>query len=157
MQKYEVPSTILNILSAINDYKKEVNDTLQKYESLKKSIDQFNKIITSQLEWIKLLPDGLDSEIIQNNIESMLYNYFDKNDIINLFKNYRKTYIKMMLMISFVPKEFIYKETCIICLTNARDIVLVPCGHTCCNNCVQNITSCMICRKKFDKKQKIYN
>ena len=154
--KYDISPMILKLLHITTDYRKEVNDTLKLYDSLKQSIDKFNKTISSQLEWIKSVPDGLDNDVIKNSIESMLQKYFDKNDVIELFKNYRKTYVKLMLMISFAPTEFIGKEKCAICLSANRNTVLVPCGHTCCNVCVQNINDCMVCRKKIEKKQRIY-
>lgn len=39
---------------------------------------------------------------------------------------------------------------CVICLSDLKDTVFVPCGHYyCCSNCSQKLDKCPICRSVF--------
>lgn len=154
--KYNIPRSVVSMLHGLEDFKKELNDTHDKFVSIGKTIEQFNNVITAQINWVSNMPDFLDNSTIMENIESTIKKYFDAKDVIKLFQDYKETYMKMMLMITFVPHQFVSKDTCAICLTNENNIVFVPCGHTCCGSCSGSISSCMVCRTKIDKKQKIY-
>ena len=50
------------------------------------------------------------------------------------------------------------KYECNICMENSKNIVLIPCGHSLCETCSNNINNniCYICRTVIDFKQKIY-
>lgn len=156
MKKCNISSNVVSLLTNLNDFREELNNTHQKFVGLKKTVDEFNKLVTNQIQWIESVPSGINGDIIRQSIESNLKSKFDTEDVIELFKNYKETYHKMMLLITFAPREFISKNTCNICLSNEKNIVFVPCGHTCCGDCSQNISSCMICRTKVEKKQKIF-
>ena len=46
---------------------------------------------------------------------------------------------------------------CQICFENRINLVLTPCGHTFCNDCLtDNINQCFNCRKTIDSRFKIY-
>ena len=45
---------------------------------------------------------------------------------------------------------------CKICMERPIDTMNLPCGHTFCGLCVNNIDECYICRKKIDNKIKIF-
>jgi hypothetical protein len=46
---------------------------------------------------------------------------------------------------------------CVICLTEAKDTVIVPCGHCCsCSTCAANLTACPMCRGKIQFRQRVY-
>lgn len=55
---------------------------------------------------------------------------------------------------------------CIVCLTNRRDVVFLPCGHfACCQECYLALTSdlthnlvtgCPVCKKKVERHIKVY-
>lgn len=154
--KYNIPASITNMLHGLEDFKKELNDTHERFLSVKKTIDKFNNVITSQINWVSNMPNIFDNTIIMENIEHTIKKYIEQDDIINLFKEYKDTYTKMMLMITFIPREFISNDTCAICVTDEHNIVFVPCGHICCETCSKSITSCMVCRSKIDKKQKMF-
>jgi len=155
--KYEISPTAIALLTSLNEYKKELNDTHSKFKSIQNTVNKFSATITSQLNWLSNMPDCIDGSIIVNNIEKIIEKYFDKENIVKLFKDYKTTYHKLMMLISFAPREFMPKNTCAVCLTDPIDLVFVPCGHTCCSDCSSTISSCMVCRTKIDKKQKIYN
>jgi hypothetical protein len=156
-KKYDISQSVITLLTALNDFKTELNDTLANFISIQNTVDKFNNVITSQLNWLSNIPDCLDGSVIVENIESIIERYFDKEDIANLFKNYKKIYNKMMMLITFIPREFMAKNACAVCLSNKIDSVFVPCGHTCCSACGTSLVSCMVCRTKIDKKQKIYD
>lgn len=44
---------------------------------------------------------------------------------------------------------------CQICFDNDIDTVLVPCGHSYCNECIKNSNACFFCRANISKKQHI--
>lgn len=56
-------------------------------------------------------------------------------------------------------------QLCTICLTNSVSICLIPCGHSCCENCYNSYSDnsnsnrrriCFVCRGTVSKTQKIY-
>lgn len=49
-------------------------------------------------------------------------------------------------------------QLCVVCKTNAREIILLPCGHVClCEDCSASINSnCPICRTQIIQKAAAY-
>jgi ubiquitin-protein ligase len=46
---------------------------------------------------------------------------------------------------------------CVICLSEAKDTVIVPCGHCCCcSTCAANLTACPMCRGKIRFRQRVF-
>ena len=49
------------------------------------------------------------------------------------------------------------EDRCVVCLVNAKNIVLVPCGHVCgCKWCLERVDKCPMCRKAIERKIPIY-
>ncbi|RUS70289.1 hypothetical protein EGW08_021966, partial [Elysia chlorotica] len=49
------------------------------------------------------------------------------------------------------------KLMCVVCYTNERDILLLPCCHlVTCYKCTSQITLCPICRKQFTNLTKVF-
>lgn len=53
-------------------------------------------------------------------------------------------------------------KQCIICLSEKREYLIIPCGHLClCQNCKKNFkkrdSKCPICRNKINFIQKVYD
>ena len=52
-------------------------------------------------------------------------------------------------------------NTCVICLTNAREVILLNCGHICvCAECVLNLPrpiTCPVCRQAVERYLPVYN
>ncbi|XP_054152742.1 E3 ubiquitin-protein ligase cblA-like [Oppia nitens] len=46
--------------------------------------------------------------------------------------------------------------TCKICLTNPIDWALLPCGHTFCGECTNQLATCPLCRQTIEGKTRIY-
>lgn len=49
-------------------------------------------------------------------------------------------------------------QLCVVCRTNPREIILLPCGHVCiCEDCADDITDyCPVCRTKITQKTAAY-
>lgn len=49
-------------------------------------------------------------------------------------------------------------QLCVVCRTNPREIILLPCGHVClCEDCSDDITSdCPVCRAPISQKAAAY-
>jgi len=48
---------------------------------------------------------------------------------------------------------------CTICFEHTRKIALVPCGHTCCVGCAEQVrqdNKCFVCRQAVTATQRIY-
>lgn len=55
-------------------------------------------------------------------------------------------------------KDLREDQLCVVCRTNPREIILLPCGHVClCEDCSVDIASdCPICRKFIRQKNAAY-
>jgi hypothetical protein len=50
------------------------------------------------------------------------------------------------------------EEDCVVCLTNRKDMILLPCRHLCvCSSCFSHITQCPVCRTPADSNIKVLN
>jgi len=48
-------------------------------------------------------------------------------------------------------------KLCRICFDSEQNILLVPCSHVCvCDQCVQRLTNCPVCRKKIESSTKVF-
>ena len=56
------------------------------------------------------------------------------------------------------PDELTKIVECPICLTNVKNIVLIPCGHTMCSSCysITNHSVCFVCKKQIVNTQDFY-
>lgn len=46
---------------------------------------------------------------------------------------------------------------CVVCLSESKDTVLVPCGHCCsCSTCAASLATCPMCRTKIQLRQRVY-
>ncbi|XP_023166671.1 mitochondrial E3 ubiquitin protein ligase 1 [Drosophila hydei] len=52
------------------------------------------------------------------------------------------------------PHTLTQDQLCVVCSTNPKEIILLPCGHVClCEDCAQKIDiTCPVCRSKIDSK-----
>ena len=49
------------------------------------------------------------------------------------------------------------EDSCVVCLVNPKNIVLIPCGHVCgCRGCLERVDKCPMCRKTIERKIPIY-
>jgi hypothetical protein len=76
--------------------------------------------------------------------------------------NYRNFFVNNIN--EFFTKEKHNKKICSICFENEVDMCAIPCGHTCCNNCIissrvsnyNNNNRCLNCRNQIQDYIKIY-
>lgn len=80
--------------------------------------------------------------------------YYEERDV--LLEHYKVA----VPLLEQVKKEFFtedVKASCPICYENNVSNVLLPCGHTLCDNCKQKVVStCYICRTTVNKITKIF-
>ncbi len=49
------------------------------------------------------------------------------------------------------------ENICVVCLTNPKEVLIKPCNHfALCEECVQQLDECPICRFKIEHKERIY-
>lgn len=94
----------------------------------------YNSLYKSMIEKLKML------EYTMNNLERQIV--IKKKDF--------NTYL------SDLNSKLTSKYECSICFDNPKEIVLVPCGHSFCEQCFVNSDTCYICRTVTIHKQKIY-
>ena len=69
----------------------------------------------------------------------------------------KKEIIRLKELESRVKEDVALADNCIICFTERRGIVFIPCGHFCmCLTCSDNFEECPMCRVKIITKQKVF-
>lgn len=115
---------------------KKICDELQNLEGIENFIENINKtIIEYSKEYFK--KNKVDEKIItyQKNIKKI---------------NFLKKRLNKLNSLSFVPY-------CQICMTNIVDSVLIPCGHSGCDSCLNKCENkCFICRKEINNISKLF-
>ena len=182
----------INANNLIKDYRK-LNDTLNikiiKLKELEKYKEETfnykcNIYLNHQNAMIKLHRETAENneavelnEYIIKYIE-LIKNYYDNwiNEYYNPLKiklqdeindkelkllAYRNLFIKTTNEI--INTEKINKNICPICFENEINMCAIPCGHTCCNECVMqsynfnnNLKKCMGCRNNIKEYIKIF-
>ena len=110
-----------------------------------------NKNVDSEYYVIARYYDRKDKEIIYsiltNEKKSVLESLDNAIDSLNVKKKILEKNIK--------DNETIIKSKnkleCSICMSNTINSVIIPCGHTFCNECIQSEenSNCYICRRKI--------
>lgn len=157
-------SNFLKTIENIRNYYKElfietINLEIEIKNILKKYDKQYNLIKKLYQSLSEL--DDLDEHLnkIDFEINTYVKNYFEKNDLLNKLKKYKDNtdklkYLKIQInklnSINFVP-------TCNICMNNIVDTVLIPCGHTCCSECIQQLNQhCFVCRSEYNNLKQLF-
>ena len=103
---------------------------------------------------------------LSTNEKKILYNSLNKSMIGKLrMLEYTMNNLERQIVIkkkdfntylSDLNSKLTSKYECSICFDNPKEIVLVPCGHSFCEQCFVNSNTCFICRTVTIHKQKIY-
>ena len=103
---------------------------------------------------------------LSTNEKKILYNSLNKSMIDKLrMLEYTINNLERQIVIkkkdfntylSDLNSKLTSKYECSICFDNPKEIVLVPCGHSFCEQCFVNSNTCFICRTVTIHKQKIY-
>ena len=143
-----------------NIYVKHQNAMLQLCRETPENIDT-NEMTDHIIKYIDLFKKYADRWINE-------YYIINKN---NLTENIEKQEIKLLayrnLFINttkeIIPLEKISKNICPICFDNEINMCAVPCGHTCCNECVMQslkynskLTKCLNCRNTLKEYIKLF-
>ena len=106
-----------------------------------------------------------------DHVIATYYNKTDKHKIYNLLvKDKRNTLENLDDTINHLKTKIVIEEKrlkdlemsgknkteCSICMNNIKNTVVIPCGHTYCNECIGNQDTCFICREKITNKYNIY-
>lgn len=144
-----------------NIYNKHQNVMIQLCRETSEDIDtnEMTEYIIKYIELFKKYADKWINEyyIINKNI---LTENIEKQEIKLLA--YRNLFINTTKEI--IPLEKISKNICPICFENEINMCAIPCGHTCCNECVMQslkynnskLTKCLNCRNTLKEYIKLF-
>ena len=110
-------------------------------------------------------------ELFKNYADRWINEYYiiNKNKLIEDIENqeikllaYRNLFINTTKHI--IPLEKVSKNICPICFENEINMCAIPCGHTCCNECVlqsikyhnAKLVKCLNCRNTLKEYIKLY-
>ena len=107
--------------------------------------DVFNSLKQSKMKEIELLDYSIRNLQTQLLVLKKL-----TSETCNNIENTKRE------LIDSVKREINPDILCSICFDNRVDIVLTPCGHTFCENCLGKANECYKCRGTINSKHKIY-
>jgi len=152
------------------DYKKEQSKYFEYEKNLnieitnsKNNIKKLDMIVNFMKEFDDdVCPDGL-TENIMANMEILSKNIEENSRIADIRKEYINSRKMINKYLSFIKKmnKLNTSNVCPLCLTNAVNIYLNPCGHTCCDSCYEKLEAnhekkCFLCRCKIMQKNPLY-
>ena len=139
------------------------------FEEIKKNKEDV-KQINQLIEYFGILKDKYDdSEENRGTYENMLKfaNNILKNSKVNSVKEEfiirKREMLQYLDIIKYLNKANV-GNTCSLCLTNNVKYYFSPCGHTCCEDCLNKMgnqlmlqdTKCAFCRKNIYETKKLY-
>jgi len=142
------------------EYEKNLN---MEINNSKNNIKKLDMIVSFMKEFDgDVCPDGLTENIIEN-MKVLSKNIEENSKILNIRKEYINSRKIINKYLSFIKKmnKMNTANLCPLCLTNAVNIYLNPCGHTCCDDCYEKIETnhekkCFLCRSKIMYKNPLY-
>lgn len=144
-----------------NIYLNHQNVMLQLCRETPDMIDtnEMNDHIIKYIELFKVYADRWINEYYLINKNKLIDN-IEKQEIKLIA--YRNLFINTTKEI--IPLEKISKNICPICFENEINMCAIPCGHTCCNDCVMQsmkyhntkITKCLNCRNTLKEYIKLF-
>jgi hypothetical protein len=129
------------------------------YRNNDKTVEELNDIMLKYIELLK------------NYINNWINNYYDeKKELLDKeitiqeeeLAAFRNLFINTTTEI--IKTEKINKNICPICFENEINMCAIPCGHTCCNECIiqsirfhnARVSKCLSCRNNINEYIKIY-
>jgi hypothetical protein len=138
-------------------------DTFQLENEIKSILTKYDKYYSKMKSIYSSLKefDNIDThfEIIDKEINKYMTTFF-KNEKLNekltqyttniKQVKYLKSYMNEINSVTFIP-------LCTMCVTNIVDSVIIPCGHTACQECLNKCDmTCYICRQDVTKINKLF-
>ena len=129
----------------------------------KNNIKKLDMIVNFMKEFDNdICPDGLTENIVEN-MKILSKNIEENSKIMNIRKEYINSRKMINKYLSFIKKmnKMNTANICPLCLSNAVNIYLNPCGHTCCDSCYEKLETnherkCFLCRCKIMQKNPLY-
>jgi len=176
----ELKEKMLDFYEILKQHESEIFETiplpiLDKWNHIQKDIYQYIHIHMSQLlsiqdtifnylEQLKQWEKWIDNAPINISIEhkeyrmQFLFEIWSKQFTVPQIEQMITTYLHLYNIIQpFYSMYFtIPLSTCSICISNPKKVVLIPCGHTFCQECSNKCKECPICRSNIQSIQIIY-
>jgi hypothetical protein len=161
--KIDLDSFKTDICNLRNYYSKLNIDTFNLENEIKSILTKYDNYYFKMKEIYSTLEEfdniGSHVEIIDKEINNYMTTSFKKEKLdekLTLYTNnikhikFLKSYLNEINSVTFVP-------LCTICVTNIVDSVIIPCGHTACQECLNKCdTTCYICRQDIIKITKLF-
>jgi hypothetical protein len=172
-----------NLIKSLNENKiKSINLDKQKEDIVNYKCNIFLKHQNVMVQLCRETPENIDTcemtdhiikyiELFKNYADKWINEYYliNKNKLTEDIENqeikllaYRNLFINTTKEI--IPIEKITKNICPICFENEINMCAIPCGHTCCNECVMQsmkynnskLTKCLNCRNTLKDYIKLF-
>jgi|LakMenEpi03Aug12_release.lakeMendotaPanAssembly.Ray.scaffolds.fasta_scaffold23778_8 hypothetical protein len=172
-----------NLIKLLNENKlKSINLDKQKEDIVNYKCNIYLKHQDVMLQLCRETPENIDTnemtdhiikyiELFKNYADRWINEYYliNKNKIIEDVETqeikllaYRNLFINTTKEI--IPLEKTTKNICPICFENEINMCAIPCGHTCCNECVMQsmkyhntkLTKCLNCRNTLKEYIKLF-
>ena len=143
------------------DLEDKINKTIKNIEKDTEKINDFS----SFTQMISSKYKDIDTGKINDSILEICKSIKKESNNLDLKNEYHKElYLLKYLFHHFIKKinQANIGSTCSMCMNNQVNTFLEPCGHTCCDKCIERYldhnsnSKCFICREVIFKKHKLY-
>ena len=139
------------------------------FEEIKKNKEDV-KQINQLIEYFGILKDKYDdseeNQETHNNMLKFANNILNNSKIESVKEEFiirKREMLQYLDIIKYLNKTNV-GNTCSLCLTNNVNFYFNPCGHTCCEECLNKMgiqlrlqdTQCVFCRKNIYETKKLY-
>ena len=139
------------------------------FEEIKKNKEDV-KQINQLIEYFGILKDKYDdseeNQETHNNMLKFANNILNNSKIESVKEEFiirKREMLQYLDIIKYLNKANV-GNTCSLCLTNNVNFYFNPCGHTCCEECLNKMgiqlrlqdTQCVFCRKNIYETKKLY-
>lgn len=118
-----------------------------------------DEINNGEKEYNERVPNEEDEIVPNFELKSLISNNIHDSDCQCQECQINSDIKKENLIVQKNIKDLETKITCVICLTNTRNIIFGPCNHLAtCISCSKNpsLKKCPLCRKVFDTKTRVF-
>lgn len=141
---------------------KEFNDIQINLLEIKSKIKELTDWSKSTESLFKNLENSDNN--LKENIEKYIKTKMESMNFTNLIETYKNLFLELKVLLNYLnySPDIQLISKCPICITNFKDSLIVPCGHTACIDClntqknIDNKIICPICRSEGTKISKIY-
>jgi len=141
---------------------KEFKDIQIKLLEIKSKIKELTDWSKSTESLFKNLENSDDN--LRENIEKYIKTKMESMNFTNLIESYKNLFLELKVLLNYLnySPDIQLLSKCPICITNFKDSIIIPCGHTACEDClntqknIDNKIICPLCRSEGTKISKIY-